>query len=115
MWKKNLRVIYSDVFSHAETHITVRIGSEVFSRRNAHSLVSCAVRRVLIVEETPTSSRIRAAAGFQEAEVRLNEALTCPAKPCTCPRVINVTPLRRSVGHANQAVRRERTRANPTL
>jgi len=32
---------------------------------------------------------IRAGSGFR---VRLNEALTCPAKPCTCPRVINVTP-----------------------
>lgn len=33
---------------------------------------------------------IRAAA--EGSEIRLNEALTCPAKPCTCPRVINVTP-----------------------
>lgn len=55
---------------------------------------------------------------------RLNEALTCPAKPCTCPCVINVTPPSVRSSHANQAVRpegarereeREGTRAVPVI
>lgn len=66
--------------------------SEVFSRRRwetTHSSASCIVRRTLIADETSDFIGIRAGSG---SWVRLNEALTCPAKPCTCPRVINVTP-----------------------
>lgn len=102
----------STILGYAKTRITTRARWiwSIFSRRR--SLASWAVRWALIVDETSTSSEYARPA--EGSEVRLNEALTCPAKPCTCPRVINVTPPLVRGYRANQAVRWERTpRANP--
>lgn len=82
-------------FRHARASGNSRaVGYKVVSRRrNAGRCKLRDARWALIADETSTggiSPRARDPGGAPWA--RLNEALTCPAKPCTCPRVINVTP-----------------------